>query len=597
MFAVSFSRRQALFVWLWLVLVLCGGFSASRAQAATELRTLIDSDNNATTGCTVMTASGVFTGVDLAAVTQVDLSASDPVGNVTREICQGGVLVPDPGFAPTAPLQWPVGVAVAGVQLDVVESYAQLLAAVPTLRLGFTASTTDASLPATALLSANGGAGAGVLLSAASAPVGVPALGGAGLLGLAVLLLWATHRSALLRRWTSAAAVLCLVFVVGLAWSAIVRDGAIADWSGATPVARSSTSGVLQIAAMYARLEGNTLQLRYDVDLGLRDGVPQEDGPYTVTVGTPLTVPAPGLLTNDSLGAPPMQVQEFRVQGSGTSAVAGGSVGVAGATLSVQADGGFTLGAPSMPGTFKFEYRARNRYLPGGWSIATLAVAPLPSPTCGNGVVEAGEACDDGNIVTETSCPGGAATCLVCNSDCSAVVSLPVANPGMCGNGVVEPGEVCDDGNTVNETSCPYGTANCTTCNSTCTGTLKLTGGYCGDNTVNGPEVCDDGNTTDETSCPYGTANCMTCNSTCSELLPRTGGMCGDGVVSGPEVCDDGNNATETSCPYGTPTCMACAAGCLESKMLTGPYCGDGIVNGNEACDGTADCTNMCTLK
>jgi cysteine-rich repeat protein len=60
-----------------------------------------------------------------------------------------------------------------------------------------------------------------------------------------------------------------------------------------------------------------------------------------------------------------------------------------------------------------------------------------PAPVCGNDVVEAGEACDDGNTVAHDGC---SAACQI---------ELPV-----CGNGVVEAGEECDDGNTVNGDGC-----------------------------------------------------------------------------------------------------------------------------------------------
>lgn len=49
---------------------------------------------------------------------------------------------------------------------------------------------------------------------------------------------------------------------------------------------------------------------------------------------------------------------------------------------------------------------------------------------CGNGLVEAPEACDDGNLVDGDGC----------DSNCT---------PTGCGNGVVTIGEECDDGNTV----------------------------------------------------------------------------------------------------------------------------------------------------
>lgn len=54
---------------------------------------------------------------------------------------------------------------------------------------------------------------------------------------------------------------------------------------------------------------------------------------------------------------------------------------------------------------------------------------PAP-PVCGNGVVEDGEACDDGNTDSGDGCA----------ADCARVE--------LCGNGDLDPGEVCDDGNT-----------------------------------------------------------------------------------------------------------------------------------------------------
>jgi cysteine-rich repeat protein len=140
----------------------------------------------------------------------------------------------------------------------------------------------------------------------------------------------------------------------------------------------------------------------------------------------------------------------------------------------------------------------------------------------------------------------------------------------VCGDGKLEAGEACDDGNTVDEASCPYGDATCNACNSTCTAVLNLTGPYCGDGVQEAGEACDDGNTVNETSCPYGDATCSACNATCSAPLQLTGGYCGDGTRQAGEVCDDGNNVTQTSCPVGQATCMACNASCSASLALTG---------------------------
>ncbi len=58
-------------------------------------------------------------------------------------------------------------------------------------------------------------------------------------------------------------------------------------------------------------------------------------------------------------------------------------------------------------------------------------------PSCGNGVVEPGEQCDDGNQNDHDGC----------RYDCTLC-------PPACGNGVLEPGEECDDGNQVDNDEC-----------------------------------------------------------------------------------------------------------------------------------------------
>lgn len=70
---------------------------------------------------------------------------------------------------------------------------------------------------------------------------------------------------------------------------------------------------------------------------------------------------------------------------------------------------------------------------------------------CGNGVIDGGETCDDGNAATEF-CEYGEASCTVCNFEC-------VDGPGrltFCGDGVldVEDGENCDDGGAVTLDGC-----------------------------------------------------------------------------------------------------------------------------------------------
>jgi hypothetical protein len=114
----------------------------------------------------------------------------------------------------------------------------------------------------------------------------------------------------------------------------------------------------------------------------------------------------------------------------------------------------------------------------------------------------AGTTCDDGNAGTTGDTCDGAGVCT------------------GCGDGVRNGPEACDDGNTVTETSCPYGQTSCTTCNATCTAVVVPPASYCGDGVRNGPEVCDDGNTVTESSCPGGAWTCNVCNYNCSAYVP-----------------------------------------------------------------------------
>ena len=71
-----------------------------------------------------------------------------------------------------------------------------------------------------------------------------------------------------------------------------------------------------------------------------------------------------------------------------------------------------------------------------------------PNPDCGNGILDDGEICDDGNKVTEYP-PYAAGDCI---DDCSMVLAT-------CNDGIVDPGEDCDDGNPDSMDAC---TTSCT---------------------------------------------------------------------------------------------------------------------------------------
>jgi cysteine-rich repeat protein len=76
-----------------------------------------------------------------------------------------------------------------------------------------------------------------------------------------------------------------------------------------------------------------------------------------------------------------------------------------------------------------------DRRCPGG-TQCTAAGDGCITGTCGNGVIDPGEICDDGNLVNGDDC----------SRDCQSSTT--------CGNGTIDPGEACDDSNNVSGDGC-----------------------------------------------------------------------------------------------------------------------------------------------
>jgi cysteine-rich repeat protein len=118
------------------------------------------------------------------------------------------------------------------------------------------------------------------------------------------------------------------------------------------------------------------------------------------------------------------------------------------------------------------------------YKVRSPVVAP-PNPYCGDGNLDAGEECDDGNNVDGDGC---SATCCV----------EYVPPPPCCGDGNLDAGEECDDGNTIDGDGC---SATCTTETPPC----------CGDGNLDAGEECDDGNTVDGDGCSSSCVVEVTC--------------------------------------------------------------------------------------
>jgi len=187
--------------------------------------------------------------------------------------------------------------------------------------------------------------------------------------------------------------------------------------------------------------------------------------------------------------------------------------------------------------------------------------------TCGNGLPDPGEECDDGASNSDT-------TPDACRTNCTAPA---------CGDNVVDSGETCDPG------------AQTASCDGDCTAV------QCGDGWTNGAagELCDDSNLTDGDGCD---SNCT-----------PTG--CGNGIVTAGEFCDTGGESASCDDDCTAPVCgdgnanAAAGEDCDTSGEsatcdadCTSVVCGDGIINtaaGEECEDGNATggdgCSAACT--
>jgi cysteine-rich repeat protein len=132
-----------------------------------------------------------------------------------------------------------------------------------------------------------------------------------------------------------------------------------------------------------------------------------------------------------------------------------------------------------------------NGVFPQGALEVAFTIKPAQTASCGNGVLDTGEECDDG--------ANNGMSSDACGTDCKKHVCGGSASP-VCGNGVIEAGEECDDGaaNGTNGDAC---TSQCHATHLCC----------CGDGQVEPGEECDEG------------ANNGVAGGSCSDTCQSTG--------------------------------------------------------------------------
>jgi fibro-slime domain-containing protein len=208
------------------------------------------------------------------------------------------------------------------------------------------------------------------------------------------------------------------------------------------------------------------------------------------------------------------------------------------------------------------------------------------STSCGNGILEGTEGCDDGNTVAGEGC----------TSDCKIEADWACPTPGskcistvVCGDGKVTGKETCDDRNTIDNDGC---SADCGTIGIgwTCQTPGVRCQPKCGDGLMTGWEECDDAN-------PLAGDGCgETCKVEAGSACPKPGEpchktVCGDGKQEGAESCDDGNTRPSDGCTVdcrAEPKCIGtdgCTSPCGDALKLPEEQCDDGNQRSGDGCD------------
>jgi cysteine-rich repeat protein len=221
--------------------------------------------------------------------------------------------------------------------------------------------------------------------------------------------------------------------------------------------------------------------------------------------------------------------------------------------------------------------------------------------TCGNGMLDPGESCDDANRIGGDGCT---ALCQLEADWACDPPGMPCRHITTCGDGKLSGTEACDDGNAKAGDGCA---ADCTAVETgwQCRVPGKPCVPLCGDGLLTADERCDDKNVVSGDGC---SSRCQvepgwTCDGTPSTC---THSVCGNGMVQAGESCDkgalnglflgDGTGCSKTctkepNCHDSAGHNVACAETCGDGNKSAGEACDDGnLVDG----DG---CSSKCQIE
>ncbi len=203
----------------------------------------------------------------------------------------------------------------------------------------------------------------------------------------------------------------------------------------------------------------------------------------------------------------------------------------------------------------------------GGASADAAVVDAGPPSLCGNGRLDPGEQCDDGNEKNKDGCDD------TCVFSCVHGVSDDVCSDGNYCNGP----EVCNADHTCGPSTGPLADGTiCGQANKCQAGVCQTAAADCGDSLVEPPEECDNGSAGDS-------AGCVACRFTCVSSDPTRNCIPADSCA-GKGSCDDGTHVCTPGTPLKDLTPCGSGEACI-SGACTSHYCSNGQVDPGEECD------------
>jgi large repetitive protein len=349
-----------------VVVVLAALVASASFAATTTVDTLIDTDNNATTGCSVTTASGAVNGVEkiLRNLVVAD-SAGYTSQSVTLLTCSAG------SFGAPVTLEGAVlpiarGNGVGGATAVESAIPAQFLnAGGPPMRVAFTATGGGGLTGSDALI----GSDAAPLLAASPPIIPVPTLGALALALTALLLIGAV---ALAYRRGYRGGPLLVIAIVAVSLSgqiiaAIVRDGVVFDWTGVAALATDATGDApagTDITAVFTQTSAQEVAFRVDVVLNATPTANAQSLTAVAGVALPIT------LTGSDFESSPLT---FTIVGNPANGTIGGSA------PNITYTANATYG-----GADSFTFRVNDGVIDSALATVTLDVKLPPTITSAN---------------------------------------------------------------------------------------------------------------------------------------------------------------------------------------------------------------------